>query len=91
LAAKVLQTFPLRCEATYPTRDAWYRNPYFGVLDFERIALKRAFSDPKSWTVDAGYFARFINDPAFAISLAASYSPIRKEMLGAIACILFFR
>jgi len=41
--------------------------------------------------VEAGYLAKLINDPALAISFAASYSPIKNEVLGAIAYILFLR
>jgi hypothetical protein len=37
--------------------------PYFGVLPRVFKALKRAFSAPKIWIVEAGYFARFVKDP----------------------------
>lgn len=39
-------------------------------LKGERSYLKRAFSAPRIWTVEAGYLARLVNDPACDISLA---------------------
>lgn len=41
--------------------------------------------------VDAGYLAKLINEPACAINLAATFSPIRAVKFGAIAIILFFK
>lgn len=41
--------------------------------------------------MEAGYLAKFINEPAFEISLAASYSPIKVDVFGAIAYILLFK
>ena len=32
--------------------------------------LKRAFSAPRIWTVEAGYLARLVSDPAWEMSLA---------------------
>ena len=57
----------------------------------ERMALNRAFSAPRSWPVLAGYLARLRREPALAINLAASYSPMRYEVLGAMACMRFLR
>ena len=53
--------------------------------------MKSAFSAPKIYTVDAGYLAKFINDPAWAISLAPTNSPTIVVRFGAIAYILFLR
>ena len=62
--------------------------PYLGVLPFFFKALKRAFSAPKIWTVDAGYLARLVNDPAWEISLAPTVSPINAAKFGATLPIL---
>lgn len=44
--------------------------PYLGVFVRCFIARKRAFSAPKICTVDDGYFAKFVKDPAWEINLA---------------------
>ena len=56
-------------------RNSWERaaSVNVGVEMFpngERSYLKRAFSAPRIWTVEAGYLARLVNDPACDISLA---------------------
>mmetsp|Transcript_6368 Transcript_6368/g.14143 ORF Transcript_6368/g.14143 Transcript_6368/m.14143 type:complete len:249 (-) Transcript_6368:399-1145(-) len=91
LAASTREILPLCLGCACPTSDAWYINPYFGVSCFALSARKSAFSAPRICTVEAGCFARFISDPACAISLAPTSSPTMIERLGAIACILFFR
>lgn len=53
--------------------------------------LKRAFSAPKIWTVEAGYFARLVREPACEMSRAPTTSPIRDDRLGATTCILSSR
>ena len=45
----------------------------------------RAFSAPRICTVEAGCLARFISEPACAISLAPTSSPTTVVKLGAIA------
>lgn len=40
--------------------------PYLGVLPLVFRALKSAFSAPNIWTVDAGYLAKFVKEPAAA-------------------------
>ncbi len=42
----------------------WKMRPYFGVLPRVLSARKSAFSAPRIWTVDAGYLAREVNEPA---------------------------
>jgi hypothetical protein len=37
--------------------------PYLGVFPRVFKALKRAFSAPKIWMVEAGYLARFVKEP----------------------------
>lgn len=60
---------------------------------FPRVfkARKRAFSAPKIWTVEAGNLARFVKEPAWEMSLAATVSPNRVVRLGAIVFILDWR
>lgn len=55
------------------------------------MALNKAFSAPRIYTVEAGYLARLIKDPAWEISLAPTNSPSIFVRLGAIAFILFFK
>lgn len=38
------------------------------------VYLKRAFSAPRIWTVDAGYFARFVRLPAWEINRAPTWN-----------------
>lgn len=54
-------------------------------------ALKRAFSAPKIWIVEAGYLAKVVKDPAWEINLAATFSPIKLVRLGATRLILSVR
>ena len=46
-------------------------SPYFGVLPLVFSALKRAFSAPSICTVEAGYLAKLVKEPA-----AVAYSPV---------------
>lgn len=39
-------------------------SPYLGVLPLVFRALKSAFSAPRIWTVDAGYLAKLVKEPA---------------------------
>mmetsp|Transcript_115022 Transcript_115022/g.228994 ORF Transcript_115022/g.228994 Transcript_115022/m.228994 type:complete len:315 (-) Transcript_115022:193-1137(-) len=60
-------------------------SPYFGVLFFVFRARKSAFSAPKICTVLDGCLARFINEPACAMSRAPTSSPTMYVRLGATA------
>jgi hypothetical protein len=91
LAAKVLDTLPFNLAGAAPTRLAWKIRPYLGVLCLVLMALKRAFSAPKIYTVEAGYLAKFTSEPAWAINLAPTNSPTIVVRFGAIAYILFFK
>ena len=60
-------------------------SPYFGVSCFVLSARKSAFSAPRIWTVLAGCFARFSNEPAWEMSRAPTSSPTMAVRFGAIA------
>jgi len=64
LLAKYLEIRPLFLCLALPMKEEWKINPYLGVLPLVFSALKRAFSAPRICTVDAGYLARFVKDPA---------------------------
>ncbi len=64
LLAKYLDMRPLFLCLALPMKEEWKINPYLGVLPLVFSALKRAFSAPRICTVDAGYLARFVKDPA---------------------------
>ncbi len=64
LLAKYLEMRPLFLCLALPMKEEWKINPYLGVLPLVFSALKRAFSAPRICTVDAGYLARFVRDPA---------------------------
>ena len=42
----------------------WKMRPYLGVLPLVLSARKSAFSAPRIWTVEAGYLARLVSEPA---------------------------
>ena len=44
------------------------------IEDESAFYLKRAFSAPRIWTVEAGYLARLVSDPAWDISRAPTYT-----------------
>ena len=54
-------------------------------------ALKRAFSAPRICTVDAGYLAKLVRDPACEMRRAPTVSPIKAAKLGATQDILSCR
>lgn len=54
-------------------------------------ALNKAFSAPKIYTVEAGYFTKLVRPPAWEISLAPTFSPIKAVRLGATLSILSLR
>jgi hypothetical protein len=91
LLAKYLEIFPLFFPMALPINDVLYNKPYFGVLVFYFKALNSAFSAPKIWIVEAGYLAKVLKDPEWAISLAATVSPINYVKLGDTISIRFFR
>ena len=64
LQSSVLEFLPLFLAVARPMKVEWNKRPYFGVFPLVLRALKRAFSAPKIWTVDAGYFANLVNEPA---------------------------
>jgi hypothetical protein len=66
----------------------WKRVPYFGVFPLVFKALNKAFSAPKIYTVDAGHLERFYKLPAYEISFAATFSPIKDVRFGATISIL---
>ena len=55
---------PLFLAVARPMNVEWNKRPYFGVFPLVLRARKRAFSAPKIWTVDAGYLANLVNEPA---------------------------
>lgn len=63
LLAKYLEMRPLFFCLALPMKEEWKMRPYLGVLPLVFRALKRAFSAPRIWTVDAGYLAKFVRDP----------------------------
>merc|ERR1712079_342854 len=77
LFAKNREIRPLFFAAALPIKEEWKIRPYLGVLPFFFKARKRAFSAPKICTVDAGYLAKLVNDPAWDINLAPTTSPIK--------------
>ena len=64
LLAKYLEMRPLFLCLALPMKEEWKMSPYLGVLPLVFRALKRAFSAPKICTVDAGYLAKFVKEPA---------------------------
>ena len=57
--------------------------PYLGVLPFVFSARNSAFSAPKICTVEAGYLAKFVSEPACEMSRAPTMSPMSAPRLGA--------
>lgn len=64
LLARYLEMRPLFLCLALPMKEEWKMSPYLGVLPLVFRALKRAFSAPKICTVDAGYLAKFVKEPA---------------------------
>ena len=91
LFAKYLEIFPLFFPIALPMKEVLYSKPYLGVLDFYFNALNKAFSAPKIWIVEAGYLANVESEPEWAISLAATFSPIKVVRLGETDYILSFK
>jgi len=65
----------------------WKRRPNLGVFPLVLSARKSAFSAPRICTVEAGNFAKFVNEPACDINRAATVSPNKDVKLGAIVFI----
>lgn len=74
-----------------PMNEEWKMRPYLGVLPLVLSARKRAFSAPRICTVDAGYLAKFVREPACDMSRAPTISPMSADRLGATECILLLR
>lgn len=53
--------------------------------------LNRAFSAPRICTVEAGYLARLVREPAWLMRRAPTVSPISADKLGATTCIFSSR
>ena len=70
LLATYLEIFPLSLVAALLMNEEWYKSPYFGVFPLVFKALNKAFSAPRIWTVEAGYFAKLTKEPAWEMSLA---------------------
>lgn len=98
LFAKYREILPLFFWAARPIKVLWYNKPYFGVLDLVFRARKSAFSAPKICTVEAGYFARLIREPAWEMSLEGGFhnglvkeSPWRWIILCQQLCIVLVK
>ena len=65
--------------------------PYLGVLPFVLSARNSAFSAPRICTVDAGYLARFVREPAWEMRRAPTISPMSADRLGATECMRLFK
>mmetsp|Transcript_10685 Transcript_10685/g.22688 ORF Transcript_10685/g.22688 Transcript_10685/m.22688 type:complete len:234 (-) Transcript_10685:536-1237(-) len=91
LFARYRDTRPLFFIFARPMKLELNSSPYLGVFPFVLSARNSAFSAPRICTVDAGYFARFVNDPACEINLAATASPISARRFGATTLILCVR
>merc|ERR1712019_11834 len=85
LLAKNREIRPLFLLAARPIKVEWKIKPYFGVFPRFLRALNKAFSAPKIWTVEAGYLAKLVNEPACDINLAPTISPIKAARFGATA------
>mmetsp|Transcript_12147 Transcript_12147/g.28515 ORF Transcript_12147/g.28515 Transcript_12147/m.28515 type:complete len:231 (-) Transcript_12147:84-776(-) len=85
LLARYRDIRPLFLADARPMNDEWKMRPYLGVLPLVLSARKSAFSAPKICTVEAGYFARFVREPAWEMSRAPTVSPTSEVRLGATA------
>lgn len=68
--------------------DEWKMSPYFGVFPLVLSARKSAFSAPRICTVLAGYLARLVSEPAWAMRRAPTVSPMSVARFGATSAIL---
>lgn len=91
LLARYLEILPLVFPMALPMNEVLYKSPYFGVFAFSFKALNKAFSAPKIWMVEAGYLAKVLNEPEWAISLAATVYPMSSVKFGETISILFFK
>ena len=82
LLAKNREIFPLFLPMARPIKEVLKRSPYLGVFVFYFKALNKAFSAPKIWMVEAGYLAKVLKEPEWAISLAAIDYPMRLVRFG---------
>lgn len=62
-----------------------------GVLPLVLSARNRAFSAPRIWTVEAGYFDRLVSEPACEMRRAPTVSPMSDARLGATTPIFSLR
>jgi len=91
LFARYLEILPLFFPLALPMNDVLKSNPYLGVFVFCFKALNKAFSAPRIWIVEAGYLAKVERDPEWAISLAATFYPIKLVKFGDTDSILSLR
>lgn len=91
LLARYLDILPLFFPMALPMKEVLNNSPYLGVFVFCLSALNNAFSAPRIWIVEAGYLASVLSDPEWAISLAATFYPIKVVKLGDTISILFFK
>ena len=91
LLARYLEILPLFFPVALPMKVVLYRRPYLGVFVFFFKALNKAFSAPRIWMVEAGYLDKVLKAPEWAISLAATVSPMRLVRLGETIDILSLR
>mmetsp|Transcript_3623 Transcript_3623/g.10079 ORF Transcript_3623/g.10079 Transcript_3623/m.10079 type:complete len:203 (-) Transcript_3623:523-1131(-) len=82
---------PLFLSFARPMKLELNSRPYLGVLPLVFSARKRAFSAPRICTVDAGYFAKLVSEPACEINRAATASPMSARKFGATTSILRVR
>lgn len=62
--------------------------PYLGVLPLVFRALNSAFSAPRIWTVEAGYLAKLVKEPA---AEAEYLIPRHEKCTGAVVAPESFR
>ena len=83
LLARYREMRPLFLACALPMKEEWKIKPYFGVLPLVFSARNRAFSAPRIWTVEAGYLARLVSEPACEMRRAPTMSPMSAARFGA--------
>ena len=64
LLARYREMRPLFLCLALPMKEEWKMRPYLGVLPLVFKARNSAFSAPRICTVEAGYLAKFVSEPA---------------------------
>ena len=88
LLARYLEIRPLFFCFALPMKEEWKIRPYLGVLPLVFRALNSAFSAPRICTVDAGYLAKLVKEPA---AEAVYHNPARSRCLRVICILRRFR